>query len=273
MKPIGAPSVPTRCPACGRRPARLTARIQACDYCDSTWQRTPGGPSAFAASPQARWAIRAASAPGGRSLRTSLSLGILASRTALTDAFELARYLSDAVAETVIVIDADEVPRTEAPPRTRVRARPLAGHFGAQRTALQRSATAPWMLQLDTDEIIARESLARLPAVLLAAERAGILALGLPRRNHVDGAMSDHYPDPQYRLCRRSVAYEGRVHERPRLLSRARQSRLALGLHIDHYLDAGRVRARTQRYGAMSDGATDTARQRDERALLTPFCP
>ena len=129
------------------------------------------------------------------------------------------------------------------------------------------------MLQIDSDETVTPDTLARLPGFLRAAERDGIVALGLPRRNRVDGVLSDHYPDPQYRLCRRTVSYEGRVHERPRLLSRARQSRLALGLHIEHALDAERVRARTARYGAMSEGATDTARRADERALLTPFAP
>ena len=129
------------------------------------------------------------------------------------------------------------------------------------------------MLQLDTDERLGPASLARLPGFLRAAERGGVLALGLPRRNLVDGGLSDHYPDPQYRLCRRRVAYDGQVHERPMIGHRARRTRLALGVALDHALTEARVRRRTLGYDAMSDGATDTARRGDEAALLTPFRP
>lgn len=194
----------------------------------------------------------------------------------LPAALGLAKALGARLGECVVLLDGES--RTSAPPpslprATRLHARPLAGDFGAQRTALQRLARRPWVLQLDADETMDEPSLGRLGAVLRAAERDGVQALGLPRRNLVDGALSDHYPDPQYRLCRRTVRYEGRVHERPRLASPARRSRLALGVHLDHHLTAERVRARTARYGAMSEGATDTARPADERALLTPFRP
>ena len=203
-------------------------------------------------------------------LRT-VTLGVLTSRADLSAALGLSADLAPRFAEAVILLDADEAPDLALPPDTSLHVRPLAGHFGAQRTALQRLARTPWVLQLDTDETLTEETIARLPAFLRAAERDGVRALGLPRRNLVDGVLSDHYPDPQYRLCRRTVAYEGQVHERPALLSRAREARLALGLAIEHHLTSERVRARTGRYDAMSAGATDTARPGDERALLTPF--
>ena len=202
-----------------------------------------------------------------------VTLGVITSVRDLPSALGLTADLAPRVAKALVLLDADEVPDIPLPPHTRLHARALAGHFGGQRTALQRLARTPWVLQLDTDETLSAETLARLPAFLRAAERDGVVALGLPRRNRVDGVLSDHYPDPQYRLCRRTLAYEGQVHERPRLLSRTRQSRLALGLHIEHALTAERVRARTGRYGAMSEGATDTARLADEQALLTPFRP
>lgn len=219
----------------------------------------------------ARWAAEAARlAPCPA---TAVSLGVLTDEASLPNAVALADGIGRAFVETVVLLDASAGPDVPLPPRTRLHVRRLAGHFGAQRTALQRLARTPWLLQLDTDETMGPDALACLPGFLRAADRDGFAALGLPRRNLVGGVLSDHYPDPQYRLCRRTVAYEGRVHERPRLLSRARQSRPALGLHIEHALAADRVRARTARYGAMSDGATDTARRRDERALLTPFAP
>ena len=202
-----------------------------------------------------------------------ITLGVLTSQDDLPDALRLAATLAPRLAEAVVLVDAGGARATPLPARTRLHARPLAGHFGAQRTALQRLARTPWVLQLDTDETLGPDTLARLPGFLRAAERDGVLALGLPRRNWVDGVLSDHYPDPQYRLCRRTVAYEGQVHERPRLASRARQSRLAIGLPIEHHLDGARVQARTARYGAMSAGSTDTARAGDEAALLTPFSP
>ena len=225
----------------------------------------------MAPSEQALWAVRAAESRASRG--PSISLGILARVDAVAEVLARCETLPTLFAEAVVLADAGTAPCAAAPPRTRLRARPLDGHFGAQRTALARLSRTAWMLQLDADETLTDDTLARLPSFLRAAERDGVAALGLPRRNRVDGVLSDHYPDPQYRLCRRTVSYEGRVHERPRLLSRARQSRLALGLHIEHALDAERVRARTLRYGAMSEGATDTARRPDERALLTPFSP
>ena len=266
----------TRCPACGRRPRVRTPARQVCDYCDSRWDWTPAGPARFRASAQARWSddvLRGRPEASCGRARLSLTLGILASSDDLPAALERASGLGSCLAETVVLLDAGAAPDAALPARTRVHARPLAGHFGDQRTALQRLARTPWVLQLDTDEAVGADTLARLPALLRAAERDGILALGLPRRNLVGGVLSDRYPDPQYRLCRRTTAYEGQVHERPRLASPARQSRLALGLHVEHALTEARVRARTARYGAMSAGATDTARPGDERALLTPFRP
>ena len=172
-----------------------------------------------------------------------------------------------------MLLDAASPPDIALPGRTRLCTRLLNGHFGAQRSALQRLSPSPWMLQLDTDESLGAATLAALPRVVRAAERDGVRAIGLARRNLVDGVLSDRFPDPQYRLCRRTVAYEGQVHERPALLSRARESRLVPQLVIEHQLTAARVRGRTARYGAMSAGATDTARPADERALLTPFRP
>ena len=221
-----------------------------------------------AVSARAAWALRIREAPC-----PPVTLGVLTDRAGLDTALALADGMTAPLSEAVLLLDAEAAPDIALPPRTRLHARSLGGDFGTQRTALQRLAACPWVLQLDTDETVQPEILRRLGGFVRAAERDGIAALGLPRRNLVDGAQSDHYPDPQYRLCRRTVAYEGKVHERPRLLSPARQSRLALGLRIDHRLNGARVRARTARYDAMSEGATDTARRGDERALLTPFRP
>ena len=222
--------------------------------------------------PQAAWALGEPTRDDPSALRR-VTLGVLTSARDLGVALRLADRLGPSFGGAAILLDASAAPTIDRPPGTTLSARPLEGHFGAQRTALQRLARTPWMLQLDTDEDIAASALARLPALLRAAERDGVAALGLPRRNRVDGMMSDHYPDPQYRLCRRTVTYESQVHERPLLTSRARRTRLALGVTIEHAIDGARVRQRTARYDAMSAGATDTARRGDEAALLTRFRP
>ena len=222
--------------------------------------------------PQAAWALGEPTRDDPSALRR-VTLGVLTSERDLGAALRLATRLTPSLGGVAILLDADAKPDVDLPPGTTLSARPLAGHFGDQRSALQRLARTPWMLQLDTDEDMGASALSRLPALLRAAERDGVEAIGLPRRNCVDGVLSDHYPDPQYRLCRRTVAYEGQVHERPVITSRARRTRLALGVPIEHALDGARVRARTARYDAMSAGATDTARRGDEAALLTRFRP
>jgi hypothetical protein len=260
-----------RCPGCGRRPRLPTPARQACDYCDSRWTRTPEGPRGFEPSRQIEWG-RAAEATTPRR-RVPVTLGTLTDARQLGVALALAEAYGALLGEAVVLLDASEAPSRALPPTTRLHARPLAGHFGAQRSALQRLAQHEWVLQLDTDETLTEGTPDALPGYLEAARRDGVLSLGLTRRNLVDGVLSDRHPDPQYRLCRRTVPYEGQVHERPRLASRARQSRLAAGLAIDHHLTKERVRGRTARYGAMSEGATDTARSADERSLLTQFRP
>ena len=262
----------TRCPACGRRPRLTTPARQVCDYCDTRWCRTPQGPRDVRLGEQAAWALGEPERADPSALRR-VTLGVLTGERDLDAALRLAARLAPRLGGAAVLLDAGASPTADLPADTTLHARPLAGHFGAQRTALQRLARTPWMLQLDTDEDIGANALARLPALLRAAERDGIAALGLPRRNRVDGVLSDHYPDPQYRLCRRTVAYEGQVHERPVVTNRARRTRLALGVPIEHAISAARVRQRTARYDAMSAGATDTARRGDEAALLTPFRP
>ncbi|MBB4658340.1 hypothetical protein [Parvularcula dongshanensis] len=188
----------------------------------------------------------------------------------LDAAIALCERLVPPLAEAVILLDADEVPSVRLPEKVRLYAEPFAGDFAARRNAVQRLAASSWVLQLDTDETMPLSSVARLGTVLRHAARDGVTSLGLPRRNLVDGRLSDLYPDPQYRLNRRFVRFAGVVHERPALLSRPRHARLALGAPIEHHLSAARVRARTEVYGAMAKGG---ARPSDEAALLTPFRP
>ncbi|MCJ2059043.1 hypothetical protein MKL09_21190 [Methylobacterium sp. J-048] len=177
-------------------------------------------------------------------------------------------------ADVVILLDAPASPARAvavpgfAPGTVRVAARPLAGDFAAQRNALQDLARAPWMLQLDADEALDPATGARLPALAVLAEAGDVVSVGLPRCNHVDGILSDVYPDVQYRLNRTTVRYAGRVHERPALPGGWKQSFIALHGAIDHALTGAHVRARSQRYEALDPGR---GRPEERDALLRPY--
>ncbi|KQP10869.1 hypothetical protein ASF28_07200 [Methylobacterium sp. Leaf99] len=161
------------------------------------------------------------------------------------------------------------VPAPGFPPgAVRVGARPLAGDFAAQRNALQDRARHPWMLQLDADEALDPGAGRLLPALAALAEAGDVVSIGLPRRNRVDGILSDVYPDVQYRLNHRAVRYAGRVHERPRLDGGWPRGFIALHGAIEHGLSRGHVLARSRRYEALDPGR---GRTEEEAALLRPY--
>ncbi|KQN36457.1 hypothetical protein ASG37_12650 [Sphingomonas sp. Leaf407] len=146
-----------------------------------------------------------------------------------------------------------------------VMAHPLGGDFAAQRNRVQALAEG-WVLHLDTDERPDDALLGALGWLTAAADRDGLCALGLARRNLVDGVQSALWPDIQYRLVRSDIRFAGRVHERPDVPFE--RTSLALTGAIDHRLDRTRVLARSKVYEAMSAGA---GRPTDEAALLRPF--
>ncbi|AWN54450.1 hypothetical protein [Methylobacterium sp. 17Sr1-1] len=150
----------------------------------------------------------------------------------------------------------------------RVASRPLAGDFAAQRNALQDLARHAWMLQLDADETLDLKTGRLLPALAALAEDGDVVSVGLPRRNRVEGILSDVYPDVQYRLNRTTVRYAGRVHERPVLEGGWRRSFITLHGAIDHRLSRAHVLARSRTYEALDPGH---GRIEEEEALLRPY--
>jgi hypothetical protein len=150
--------------------------------------------------------------------------------------------------------------------KVRLEVRPLAGDFAGQRNALQDLSSAPWMLQLDADETLSAETGRNLALLAGLAERQGVVSVGLPRRNLVDGVLSAIYPDTQYRLNRRDIRFGGVVHERPE--RPWQQSLLALNGAILHHLERAHVLARSKRYEALSPGQ---GRMEEEQALLEPY--
>ena len=147
-------------------------------------------------------------------------------------------------------------------------ARALAGDFAAQRNAGMATLRTGWAFHLDLDETIADPLAAALPHLAAHAERAGLAAIGLPRRNHVDGRLADLFPDTQYRLVRRDQRFAGRVHERPAACADWTRTTIALAGAIDHHLSRARVVERTGAYDRLGQQAE---RHGDEAALLRPF--
>ena len=110
--------------------------------------------------------------------------------------------------------------------------------FGNIRTITAHLASEPWILGLDTDEIINRNEL---PILSLLLHNDEIDAWGLPRRRWADLNMTQQiekeaYPDYQYRLIRNKkyLVYKNRVHER---LDGARKTEVAPFPHIEHFQD------------------------------------
>jgi hypothetical protein len=203
-----------------------------------------------------------------------VSLGLLCRPEALGSALAVLAAHAAWTDDVVILLDAprrapEAVPAAGFPPgAVRVGGRPLAGDFAAQRNALQDLARHPWMLQLDADETLAVEAGRRLPALAALAEASDVVSVGLARRNRVDGALADVYPDVQYRLNRRCVRYAGRVHERPVLDGGWPRSLIALHGVIEHHLDRAHVLARSRRYESLAPGR---GRPEEEAALLRPY--
>jgi hypothetical protein len=174
--------------------------------------------------------------------------------------------------EVVILVDAEV---SDAVPcevdgfdegAVRIAGRPLGGDFAAQRNALAALSTSAWMLQLDADEALEPETGELLPALALDAERQGVVSIGFRRRNLVDGALSDLFPDTQYRLNHASVAYAGVVHERPGV--DWWHSTITLHGAIVHHLARGHVETRSQRYEHMLPGQ---GRLEEQERLLSPY--
>ena len=154
--------------------------------------------------------------------------------------------------------------------RLRIVRRPLDGDFGAQRNFAQLKAKRRWVLQIDADETPDEQLLNSLGGLIAMAERDEILSVGFPRRNLVDGVLSDVFPDVQYRLNRATVRFGGRVHERPVLPRGWPQGFIALTGAIAHHLSAEHVAERSWRYEALAPGQ---GRPDEARRLMEPYRP
>ncbi len=230
------------------------------------WAEPADGAQAQAlCAPHSELAARAGLADLRDAAPAPFSLAILCRESERPRAMALAQAARAWSDDILVLLDGEGA--GEARAGLRVHRRPLAGDFSAQRNAAQALARHEWVLQLDSDETLDAAQAATL-GPLLARLDSRTVSVGLRRRNLVDGAPADLWPDTQYRLNRRAVRYENRVHERP---SRPWQrSLLHLGATIGHHLSRAHVEARSHRYEAMARGE---GRLFEETDLLTPFQP
>ena len=226
----------------------------------------------FHLSPHARrnaaWALGLVDGQPAVARPHAVTLGMIARASESAQVAALLTTLAAHFPNRIVLLDGSPAEATAlaaALPGATVHAHPLDGDFAAQRNRVQALAQG-WVLQLDSDETPDAALLAALGWLTAAADRDGLWALGLPRRNLVDGVRSALWPDIQYRLTRAHIRFAGTVHERP--VVPFERTSLALAGAIDHHLVRARVLERSKVYEAMSAGA---GRPSDEAALLRPF--
>ena len=195
--------------------------------------------------------------------KVAFSLAVLCREGERDAALALARQPEVWYAAYVILLDGEGA--AEERPGLRLHRRPLNGHFGEQRNAVQRLARHDWVLQLDADESLEEGAISGLPGLLGRLDET-VVSVGLRRVNLVDGVQADLFPDTQYRLNRRDVVFEGRVHERP--ARPWQRSLLFLGGGIRHHLNRAHVESRSRRYETMAPGG---GRLFEEADLLRPY--
>lgn len=114
--------------------------------------------------------------------------------------------------------------------------------FGAIRTLTAHLARQPWVLGLDTDEIICSEEIEGLRSLI---ETTSVDVWGLPRRRWTDinrkqQVETEAYPDWQYRLIRNlpdKIYYTDRIHERLVVSNELKVLEAPMGPHIEHFQD------------------------------------
>lgn len=143
---------------------------------------------------------------------------------------------------------------------------PLDDDFGKQRNRVQQAAKTEWVLQLDCDEKLDNRLQESLGWAIMRAENMQLLTMGFPRKNLVDGSLSAHYPDVQYRLNHQTVRFHKPVHEAPDVPWQ-QVGTCWLG-HIEHFLPKARLEDRARKYEKMEKGAGKPA---NLALLLTDF--
>lgn len=203
-----------------------------------------------------------------KTARGKLTIGGICRAQELDDIAELIRQTHSTSAHFIFVLDTDSAKKTaefEASLREKItdiqlgpkglviKNRPLNSDFAAQRNIVQENAQTGWVLQLDCDERPDKNLLDGLGFSIAKADRLSLDSIGFPRKNLVDGALSAHYPDVQFRLNRQHIRYKKPVHETADVPWH-KQSYCWLG-HIEHRLEHSRLKTRSEKYEKITEGA------------------
>lgn len=197
-----------------------------------------------------------------------MTLGVMCRDNELSSVLEKCAGFGDEFAECIVVVDQPNTWQTalKIPQHCKVLTRNLDRDFGSQRNYIQDLSESDWVLQIDADEALTVESVRTLRRLATLAAEQDIVSIGLSRKNLVGSRLSDLYPDVQYRVNRRGVRYEGKVHERP--VRPWQSSIIAVGLDISHILDEAHVGKRSHLYDEISPG---NGRLEEEGLLTTAF--
>ncbi len=197
-----------------------------------------------------------------------MTLGVMCRDHELSSVLEKCAGFGDEFAECIVVVDQPNTWQTalEIPQHCKVLTRHLDRDFGSQRSHIQDLSESDWVLQIDADEDLTVETVRKLRRLATLAAEQDVVSIGLPRKNFVGSRLSDLYPDIQYRVNRRGVRYEGKVHERP--IRPWQISMIAVGLDISHVLDEAHVEQRSHLYDEISPG---NGRLEEEGLLTTAF--
>ena len=117
--------------------------------------------------------------------------------------------------------------------------------FGKQRNYSLKYATKEWILLIDADEIYEESVLENLQ--LFANNNIGIDIFAFPRKNYIDGKLTDAYPDKQFRFFKNNIGikYINKVHEMP---VGYKMVGYPTDMHIIHKKTSQRQKLQNQKY-------------------------
>ena len=118
--------------------------------------------------------------------------------------------------DDIVVLDGGSVDRTVEilksieNPKLRVIKNKFKGHFGDQKNTAISQTKGDWVFVLDADETIEKGLIEELKE---AAKSKKYDVVYIPRKNYIDGELTEAYPDYQLRFFRAYCRYIYSVHE------------------------------------------------------------